>query len=117
MVFDDEKQTRLISEKRLTLQKDEEETKLRASLLNVFNQIGDETKELNLLIKADTQGSIEALRSVLGTIKVEGLEINIIRASVGARSEEHTSELQSRGHLVCRLLLEKKNTERIQLRS
>src|SRR5207253_8597832 len=35
------------------------------------------------------------------------------RAAVGglyrARSEEHTSELQSRGHLVCRLLLEKKN--------
>src|SRR5690625_6705192 len=28
-----------------------------------------------------------------------------------ARSEEHTSELQSRGHLVCRLLLEKKNTK------
>src|SRR5690625_6943142 len=27
------------------------------------------------------------------------------------RSEEHTSELQSRGHLVCRLLLEKKNTK------
>src|SRR5690625_416067 len=31
------------------------------------------------------------------------------RASINARSEEHTSELQSRGHLVCRLLLEKKN--------
>src|SRR5690625_6054307 len=30
-------------------------------------------------------------------------------ASNGQRSEEHTSELQSRGHLVCRLLLEKKN--------
>src|SRR5437870_4391112 len=30
------------------------------------------------------------------------------RASPGRRSEEHTSELQSRGHLVCRLLLEKK---------
>src|SRR5690625_5848103 len=29
--------------------------------------------------------------------------------AVGRRSEEHTSELQSRGHLVCRLLLEKKN--------
>src|SRR5690625_5639959 len=29
------------------------------------------------------------------------------------RSEEHTSELQSRGHLVCRLLLEKKNTSTI----
>src|SRR5207253_7450742 len=31
-------------------------------------------------------------------------------AATGPRSEEHTSELQSRGHLVCRLLLEKKNT-------
>src|SRR5690625_6480046 len=31
-----------------------------------------------------------------------------------ARSEEHTSELQSRGHLVCRLLLEKKKTKRQQ---
>src|SRR5690625_5640640 len=35
---------------------------------------------------------------------------------VGYRSEEHTSELQSRGHLVCRLLLEKKNMRKfIQL--
>src|SRR5690625_5379792 len=33
-----------------------------------------------------------------------------ICAITRARSEEHTSELQSRGHLVCRLLLEKKNT-------
>src|SRR5437870_7370430 len=32
-------------------------------------------------------------------------------ALVGGRSEEHTSELQSRGHLVCRLLLEKKKTD------
>src|SRR5690625_6532388 len=32
------------------------------------------------------------------------------------RSEEHTSELQSRGHLVCRLLLEKKNTQQSQYR-
>src|SRR5439155_23129412 len=31
------------------------------------------------------------------------------RLAASARSEEHTSELQSRGHLVCRLLLEKKN--------
>src|SRR5690625_6266760 len=31
-------------------------------------------------------------------------------AAIYGRSEEHTSELQSRGHLVCRLLLEKKNT-------
>src|SRR5690625_6050501 len=35
-----------------------------------------------------------------------------MQIDVQDRSEEHTSELQSRGHLVCRLLLEKKNTER-----
>src|SRR5437660_3551126 len=33
------------------------------------------------------------------------------RGAAAARSEEHTSELQSRGHLVCRLLLEKKNKQ------
>src|SRR5439155_3825088 len=32
--------------------------------------------------------------------------------SIGGRSEEHTSELQSRGHLVCRLLLEKKKKKK-----
>src|SRR5690625_6038613 len=37
------------------------------------------------------------------------LLINSMRTKVRFRSEEHTSELQSRGHLVCRLLLEKKN--------
>src|SRR5690625_6971294 len=33
---------------------------------------------------------------------------SLVPAAMGLRSEEHTSELQSRGHLVCRLLLEKK---------
>src|SRR5439155_21897104 len=35
----------------------------------------------------------------------------VVRCSTSKRSEEHTSELQSRGHLVCRLLLEKKNED------
>src|SRR5690625_4466152 len=42
--------------------------------------------------------------------KVFGL-ISLVIAQANARSEEHTSELQSRGHLVCRLLLEKKNNQ------
>src|SRR5207253_5653308 len=50
--------------------------------------------------------------AVLRRYRCEGAEL--LRADVGelqrmGRSEEHTSELQSRGHLVCRLLLEKKN--------
>src|SRR5436305_14781493 len=38
-------------------------------------------------------------------------EIEVVDAVLGDRSEEHTSELQSRPHLVCRLLLEKKKKE------
>src|SRR5690625_6480964 len=38
-------------------------------------------------------------------------ESGFIRLTSSQRSEEHTSELQSRGHLVCRLLLEKKNKQ------
>src|SRR5439155_23866055 len=40
----------------------------------------------------------------------ESIRAAVTDAERGARSEEHTSELQSRGHLVCRLLLEKKKT-------
>src|SRR5690625_6503300 len=51
---------------------------------------------------------VAAVRELLGPDAIIGLT---------TRSEEHTSELQSRGHLVCRLLLEKKkkNQEKIQL--
>src|SRR5437870_8056066 len=41
---------------------------------------------------------------------VRGQLVADVIAVIGTRSEEHTSELQSRGHLVCRLLLEKKKT-------
>src|SRR5437660_8777418 len=41
--------------------------------------------------------------------------VTIFQPTLSCRSEEHTSELQSRGHLVCRLLLEKKKTLRYTL--
>src|SRR5690625_6309655 len=47
------------------------------------------------------------LEWLLPNIK-EWLKVEKSQRIVNARSEEHTSELQSRGHLVCRLLLEKK---------
>src|SRR2546421_8113911 len=43
------------------------------------------------------------------------LEPGQVRVDVGVRSEEHTSELQSRSDLVCRLLLEKKNEPRLDI--
>src|SRR2546426_7154714 len=44
-------------------------------------------------------------------------EAELLQAAIGARSEEHTSELQSPCNLVCRLLLEKKNIQRASHRS
>src|SRR5690625_6628100 len=41
--------------------------------------------------------------------QISFIPVPLICGDTGLRSEEHTSELQSRGHLVCRLLLEKKN--------
>lgn len=47
----------------------------------------DEHKELNLIIKGDVQGSIEAIKGSINKIQVEDIKINIIRAAVGAISE------------------------------
>src|SRR5687768_18265136 len=44
------------------------------------------------------------------TLATGRMQAVLLHAGAGLRSEEHTSELQSRLHLVCRLLLEKKNT-------
>src|SRR5690625_5546618 len=42
-------------------------------------------------------------------VDIDSLDVDLEDETERERSEEHTSELQSRGHLVCRLLLEKKN--------
>src|SRR5437870_6857815 len=72
------------------------------SLLLILNEIGDPNGGLRLIVT----GAAAVVEAVLFD------ELKRIHAPVFAlgfyRSEEHTSELQSRGHLVCRLLLEKK---------
>lgn len=87
MVFKDEKTTRQIAEERISKSRESEQKQMKASLDKMFGQMGDETKELNLIIKADVQGSIEALKHVLNTINIEGLQLHIVRSSVGAISE------------------------------
>src|SRR5439155_9734801 len=52
---------------------------------------------------------ILAEKSRLGAADKPAISLAMAGPSTARRSEEHTSELQSRGHLVCRLLLEKKN--------
>lgn len=88
MAFDDEKVTRSIASDRQSRAK---ETEIRArskqSLDKLFGDMEAQEKELNIIIKGDVQGSIEALRGLLEKIDIEGFHVNIVRASVGAISE------------------------------
>ncbi|WP_100010924.1 translation initiation factor IF-2 [Lentibacillus sediminis] len=89
MVFADEKKARQVGEARQQKQIVEsrgEQTKV--SLDDLFDQIkqGD-MKEINIIIKADVQGSAEALGGSLKKIEVEGVNIKIIHTGVGAITE------------------------------
>lgn len=89
LVFSDEKKARQIGEARqqhAIVANRSEQTKV--SLDDLFEQIRQgEMKELNIIIKADVQGSAEALSSSLQKIDVEGVKINIIHTGVGAITE------------------------------
>ncbi|MCG8513162.1 MAG: translation initiation factor IF-2 [Halanaerobiales bacterium] len=88
-VLKDEKQARQIAEKRL--QKEHAKnihTEKRVSLEDLYQQIQQgEVKELTVIIKADVNGSIEALRDSLLKLGNEEVSINIIHTGVGAISE------------------------------
>ena len=89
MVFSGEKEARQISEKRAanTTARNNMPT-AAVTLDDLFSQIKEgDMKELNIIIKGDVQGSVEALSGSLQKIDVEGVNVKIIRASVGTITE------------------------------
>ncbi|MCR5350717.1 MAG: translation initiation factor IF-2 [Acholeplasmatales bacterium] len=85
MVFADERVAREAAEARAHNAKMEDiNAKKATSLEDLFKDSEGKDKELNLIIKGDVQGSVEALKASLEKINVENLKVNIIRASVGA---------------------------------
>ncbi|MDX8362211.1 translation initiation factor IF-2 [Cytobacillus sp. IB215316] len=89
MVFKDEKTARQVGEARLQKQMLEQRSaKTKVTLDDLFEQIKQgEMKDLNIIVKADVQGSVEALAAALQKIDVEGVKIKIIHTGVGAISE------------------------------
>ena len=88
MAFESEKEAKNIAAER----KDQErirknKAKASVTLDDLFNKIGEGLKEINVIIKADVNGSAEAVRNSLEKINVEGVKINVIRSSVGAITE------------------------------
>ena len=86
MVLGDERQARAVAEARKERNKNAINAGKVASLEEMFSKL-DEHKELNLVVKADVQGSLEALKNSINKIKVEDIKINIVRAGVGAITE------------------------------
>ncbi len=86
MVVNDEKEARNAAKARQDRTKNENFGIGKAvSLDDLFLQIKDgELKQLNVIIKADVQGSAEALRGSLEKIDVDGVKINVVRQGVGA---------------------------------
>ncbi|MBN2696298.1 MAG: translation initiation factor IF-2, partial [Bacilli bacterium] len=92
MVFDDEKLTRDIAQKRQDRQFKEDHSARKTVTLEEFFQKADgNIKELRLIIKADTQGSIEAFKGSIEKLNIEGTVINIIRTGVGAITDTDVS--------------------------
>jgi len=89
VVFEDEKTARAAGEERAKRALIEQRNaSSRITLDNLFSTLKEgELKEVNVIIKADVQGSVEALASSLQKIEVEGVRVKIIHTAVGAINE------------------------------
>lgn len=85
----DEKTARSVAEKRLAKRRSEEmQQNAKVSLDDIFQRIQEgELKELNIVVKADVQGTIEALKSSLSNIKNDEVKVVVVHSGVGSITE------------------------------
>jgi translation initiation factor IF-2 len=93
VVFEDEKTARQVGESRAsTALQAQRSEKTRVTLDNLFDQMKQgEMKELNLIVKADVQGAVEAMAASLMKLEVEGVNVRIIHTGAGAITESDIS--------------------------
>ncbi len=93
VVFEDEKTARQVGESRaMTAIQASRSEKQRVTLDNLFEQMSQgEVKELNIIVKADVQGTVEAMAASLMKIDVEGVNVKIIHTGAGAITESDIS--------------------------
>ena len=88
MAFETEKQARSVGEERRVQAKlNDNKNSGTISLDDLFAKIQDGIKEINVIIKADVNGSSEAVKNSLEKLDVEGVRVKVIRSSVGAITE------------------------------
>lgn len=93
MVINDERKAKEIAETRSFNKFNQEKGVGKAASLNdIFkNQEDESLKNLNLIIKCDVQGSIEAIKGLLEKINIEGTKINVISSRVGGITDNDIS--------------------------
>ena len=89
MAFKDERKAKAIADERMNRKIEQERKGSSAlSLDDLYNQINKgEVSTINVIIKADVQGSAEAVKGALEKLKVEGVQINVIRYQAGQITE------------------------------
>ena len=87
MAFESEKQAKEIAHERQERAKKEDKNLSSMSLEDLFGRIQEGQKEIKVVLKADVNGSLEAVKNALEKIDVEGVKVNVIRGAVGAITE------------------------------
>ena len=87
MAFESEKQAKEIAHARQTRTKEEATNLNGVSLEDLFSRIKEGQKEINVVLKADVNGSLEAVKNALEKIDVEDVKVKVIRGGVGAITE------------------------------
>ncbi len=87
MAFESEKQAKEIAHERQMRNKKEDKNLSGMTLEDLFGRIQSGAKEINIILKADVNGSLEAVKNALEKIDVEGVKVSVIRGGVGAITE------------------------------
>lgn len=87
MAFETEKQAKQIAEERKTRQKENANNKPGMTLEDLFGHIKEGIRDINVIIKADVNGSSEAVKNSLEKIKIEDVRVKVIRSGVGTITE------------------------------
>ncbi|MBQ6285899.1 MAG: translation initiation factor IF-2 [Bacilli bacterium] len=87
MAFESEKEAKSVSIKRKEHEKSKRQAHKALSLDELFDQIKEGRKEINVVLKTDVKGSEEAVKNAILKIAVDGVKINVIRSGVGTITE------------------------------
>ena len=87
MAFESEKEAKKVADERALRAKAADTNFTGMSLEDLFSRIQEGQKEINVVLKADVNGSLEAVKSALEKIDIEGVKVKVIRADVGAVTE------------------------------